>query len=154
MSHDENPMKTFGTFRPASGFTLIELMVTVAIVAILAAVALPAYKEQVSRGKRADVQAALVEDAAYMQRYYSANNTYTDSTNPPVLPVQQSPRTDIANYAITMTPNNPATTGFLLVATRAGTMASDSCGNFTYDNLGQKNLQNPTNGKTVASCWR
>ncbi len=58
------------------GFTLIELMITVAIVAILAAVAYPAYRDQVLRTRRADAKGALMSFASAMERFYTQNNTY------------------------------------------------------------------------------
>ena len=60
-----------------SGFTLIEIMITVAIVGILAAVALPSYTSYVARGKRAEVRANMLEAAQFMERYYSTNFRYT-----------------------------------------------------------------------------
>jgi len=144
-------MKHPATSCRVRGFTLLELMATVAIVAILASIALPAYQQQIARGKRADVQTVLVEDAAYMQRYYAANNTYVGATAAS-MPAAQSPRSGGANYTIA----DPVTTSstFTLTAQRTGTMANDKCGNFTYDNLGQKGLTNQTAGQTVATCWR
>lgn len=62
-----------------SGFTLIELMITVAIVAILAAVALPSYQKYVIRGNRATAKAAMMDIADREQQYLLANRSYTNS---------------------------------------------------------------------------
>ena len=62
------------------GFTLIELMITVAIVAILASVAVPSYLESVRRGNRAEAIATLLEASNWLQRGYTVNNTYVGAT--------------------------------------------------------------------------
>jgi type IV pilus assembly protein PilE len=58
------------------GFTLIELMITVVIIAILAAIAVPSYQNQVQKTRRADAQGALTGLANAMERYFTNNNTY------------------------------------------------------------------------------
>jgi type IV pilus assembly protein PilE len=152
MKESEMQSRAHGRSR---GFSLIELMVTIAVIAVLAGVALPSYRDQIARGKRSDVQTALVEDAAYMQRYYAANNTYLAANGvTPTLPAAQSPKGPAgANYTITIdaAPNTTDTT-FRLTATPTGGMASDPCGSFTYDNLGTKGITGT--GLTVANCWR
>ena len=137
------------------GFTLIELMIAVMLVAILAAIALPAFFEQLARARRADVQAALLEDADYMQRYYGAHNAYTDSP-PPQLTVAQSPRLGAASYRIAVSVPADDPSSFLLTATRSGAMRADACGDFSYDNLGRRDLVAGTfaPGRSAQSCWR
>lgn len=66
--------------RPQRGFTLIELMITVAIVAILAAVAYPSYTKYVQRGYRSEGIAMLNDAVARMERYYAQNNSYAAGT--------------------------------------------------------------------------
>lgn len=59
-----------------SGFTLIELMITVAVIGILAAIAFPSYQDSIRKSSRADGKNALTQAAANMERYYTENNTY------------------------------------------------------------------------------
>ena len=69
------------------GFTLIELLITVAIVGILAAIALPSYREQVQKSQRTDGKAALLTAAVQMQRYFTERNTFATATlgSPPAV---------------------------------------------------------------------
>jgi len=137
------------------GFTLIELLVALAVLGILAAIALPAFFEQLARARRADAQAALLEDAAYMQHYYAAHDAYSD-TPAPRLPFASSPRLGASSYTISVNvpPADPAS--FVLTAARAGAMSSDACGDFTYDNLGRRDLAPGTfaAGRSAERCWR
>lgn len=64
----------------ARGFTLIEVMITVAIVAILAAVAIPQYKDYVTRSRLADASTGLATMRAQMERYYQDNRTYANAS--------------------------------------------------------------------------
>lgn len=109
------------------GFTLIELLVAAALVAILAAIALPAFFEQLARARRTDVETALLEDAGYMQRYYGAHNGYT-GTAVPQLSVVRSPRQGSASYDITVNVAADDPSSFVLTARRTGAMSSDACG--------------------------
>src|SRR5712671_5958692 len=61
------------------GFTLVELMIVCAVLGIIAMVAIPAYTEQVARGKRGEAKAALLRGAQQMERYYTVNNCYPSS---------------------------------------------------------------------------
>lgn len=70
------------TSRRSSGFTLIELMIVVAIVGILAAIAYPSYLEYVERSRRTDAQGALLGLANAMERHHTANNTYLGAGAP------------------------------------------------------------------------
>ena len=141
--------------RASSAFTLIELLVVVSALAILAAIALPAFFEQLARARRADVQAALLEDAGYMQHYYASHDAF-DGTPPPQLPFAQTPRQGGVAYVITVAvpPGDPAS--FLLTAVRTGGMARDACGDFTLDHLGRRELVDGTfaPGRDAARCWR
>ena len=80
----------------ASGFSLMELMIVVAIVAILGSIAYPSYLNQVAQSRRTDAQAVLIEAAQFMERFYTENNRYDQDTGGTAvaLPAQlrESPR--------------------------------------------------------------
>ena len=118
------------------GFTLIELMVTVAVVGILAAVAFPSYRNHLIRGKRTAAKAAMMEIANREQQYLLANRSYADKaalvSNGFVVGSEVT-----AAYSWTLTANNAATPPtFLITFTPTGPQASD--GALTLDNVGTK----------------
>ena len=138
-----------------AGFSLIDVLIAIALMGVLAAIALPTYREQFARARRSDLQTALLDDAAYLQRYYAANNAFSGSP-PPQLPAPVSPRAGLPAYAIgvAVPPDDP--TSFVLTATRTGAMRGDRCGDFTYDNLARRGLVPGTfaAGLVPEACWR
>ena len=144
-----------GTCRARRGFTLIELLVAMTALGILAAIALPPYFEQQARARRTDMQAALLEDAGYMQHYYAAHNAYRDTTAPQ-LPFARTPRAGAASYVISVRVPVDDPTSFVLTAVRSGAMSADACGDFSYDNLGRRDLVPGTfaSGRDAAHCWQ
>lgn len=131
----------------ADGFTLIELMITVAIMALLASIALPAYQEQVRRGHRAEAKALLLENAQWVERHFTAQNTYVGAT----ISKTQAPENGSARYNISFAASQPTATSYVIQAAPTGSMSSDACGTFTLDNLGRQNLVDAT--KTIPECW-
>lgn len=127
------------------GFTLIELMITVAIVAILAAVAYPAYTEQVRSSKRADAMGGLMELAQFMERTFTENGTYKPGGSDPTLPASISGH---ANYAFTISASTATT--YTVQAAPSGAQSGDRCGNLTLTSTGVKGV----GSSTVASCWK
>lgn len=146
MSHlmlNQSPIKNrlmYPLMHRHNGFTLIELMITVTIVGLLAAIALPSYSSYIQRGWRADARVVLLENSQFMARYYSQNLSYLSGGAAPALPLTQAPTSGTAKYNITVTAQAATATvaaGFTLTATPTG-WTDTKCGNLTLDQLGVK----------------
>lgn len=148
-------MKHVTTNRPglksasSSGFTLIEVMIVVAIVGMLVAIALPSYRSHVERGDRAAARAGLLEAQQFMERYYSVNNTFTSAALPARL---TSVPSNAAKYTIAV--GNLAANTFTLTATPLATV--QKCGNLTLTHTGVKGVSVPSSptAADIAACWR
>lgn len=137
----------------SNGFTLIELMIVVAIVGLLSAIALPSYRNQVLRSHRIDAKTALLDLASRQERYFTTNNTYTVSTANlgyvGALPLSV-PNAATATYSLSVVvPTNLQ--GYTATATPVGGQASDTCGTYSIDNLGTQ--ANSGNTTATATCW-
>ena len=129
------------------GFTLIEMMIVVAIVGILAAVAYPSYDEYVKRGNRTEGQAFLSDVAARQERYFSQNNAYvTDVANVAKLGLSDA-NSPTDKYIISLAGGGG---GYTLTATQQ--FNDTKCGNLTLNALGERGRSG--SDKTVDECWR
>ena len=129
-------MKKLSFSRRRNGFTLIEVMITVVIIAILASIAIPSYNRYVIRAKRSAAQAQMMEIANRQQQFLLANRSYADKTALTAsgysLPAEVA-----ANYDYTITLSAPdAPPAFVLTFDSTGAQASD--GDLTLDNQGAK----------------
>jgi len=124
------------------GFSLIELMIVIGIIAILTSIAYPSYIDSVRKSRRATAQADLLELANFMERRFTETNAYPllDSD----LPFEASPRTGTLYYALDLDASS-SISSFTLQATPSGSQTADSCGTLT---LSQTGAQTPT-----TNCW-
>lgn len=148
---ETNPVK--------NGFTLMELLVALVIVGILVSIAYPGYRDYVTRARRSEAQAALLDAAIGLERYFSEHTTYANATVG-----TGNAATDILNnrataqgwYTITLAPTD---TGYALTAIPRNAQASadTQCQTFTLNNLGEKGVTAGPSGTptdNAAQCWQ
>ncbi len=146
--------------RRSPGFSLIELMVAVAITAILVSVAVATYQTQVQKSRRTEARSALLDLATREERYFSTNNLYStlpaDMGYASFVPVGSG----YYNVTVAITAANPATVpptqaGYLITATSTGIQVADtSCQTFTVDQTGTQVAKNTGGVVTTATCWQ
>ncbi|HAO24261.1 MULTISPECIES: type IV pilin protein [unclassified Methylophaga] len=122
------------------GFTLVELMITVAIIAIIAAIAYPSYQEQVRETRRSNAQADLLELSSYMERLYTQNFSYAAAA----LPFDESPKQGNPKF-YDLDLQNVGANAYTLRAIPKGGQAGDRCGTMTLNEVGQRTPAN--------DCW-
>ena len=130
--------------RRCSGFTLTELVVTIAVLAILGSVALPSYLNYLTESRRAEAHTALLALAQAQEQWFINNNTYTANVSDlqPLMPAIVNNNVQLGNYSYAIVAN--ATT-FTITATAQASQAGDTaCANMTLTEAG---AQGP------AGCW-
>ncbi len=134
--------------RRLAGFSLVEMMIVLAIVSIIAAFAIPEYRDYVRRAQRADATIGLLQVAGMQEKFYLQNNTYTADLSAAGL---DYPGTQQGYYDITVTAADA--TGFALQAVpAAGSPQLDDgkCDTFTLDNFGVRGSA----PHDPDDCWR
>jgi type IV pilus assembly protein PilE len=131
------------------GMTLVELVVVVAILALLVSIALPSYREFRLRANRAEAKTALMQLAAAQEKFYLQNNTYADDGQLDAAPpagLGLSATTEHGFYTIEI--DAADVDGYTATATAAGRQADDEdCASFTVNQAGEKTA-------TTDECWR
>ena len=146
--------------RRVAGFTLIELMVTLVVAAILISIAVPAYQTQVRKSRRTEARNAVMDLAAREERYYSVNNAYTNvalelgyGTDNAVItgrPIGSGYYTvSVKLIAPQPAATPPIRAGFTITATAVGTQLKDTpCQTFAVDDVGTQ-----TSTPSATECW-
>jgi type IV pilus assembly protein PilE len=129
------------------GFTLIELMMVIAIVAIILTFSIPSYREYVLRANRTEAMNFVLETAACQERVFTKINRYDADR------CIDNSLTANGLYNVTITTFD-ADQNFRLTAVPQGAQADDSCGFLTLDNTGVKRSENATTEVQHADCWR
>jgi len=133
----------------ARGFTLVELMIVVAIVAIIAAIAIPSYQRSVMRGNRNAAESLMLDMAAAQERFLVDNRNYATSASQLGYASSTYPNNVSANYSIAVSSSSGAPPSFTITATpQSGSQQANdtTCGTLTLTSAGTKQ---PTN-----QCWQ
>jgi type IV pilus assembly protein PilE len=147
-----------GMSKKLQGFTLIELMIAVAIIGILTAIALPSYQESVRKSRRADGKAALLGLANAMERRFTEANSYKGAAGTSAVPTDTgtpyiyTADSGTANY-YNLNIFAAGDSSYEIRAEPKNGQSSDKCGKLTLTHLGVKDITAQTSGVTKADCW-
>jgi len=130
----------------AAGFTLIEMMIVVALIAILAAIVLPSYQDSVRKARRMDARGSLTAIAQLMERLNTEKNSYASATLGNGTTDIYPATTENKHYTLAL--SNLAATTFTITATPAGGQAADPCGTYTLTQAGTRGAS-----MSVDQCW-
>ena len=131
----------------ALGFSLIEMMIVIAVVALLTALAVPWYRDFVVRSNRTEAINELLNIAACQERIYQKLNRYDANR------CGASGTTTNGHYTMSMATQN-TNQNFVITATATGSQTNDTCGNLTYSDQGIKNVSVTATATQVATCWK
>lgn len=147
-------MKTVYLMKKLSdGFTLIEVMIVVAIIAILTTIGIPAYQDHIRRSERATAQAKMLEIAGLLEENYLQRGQYVGAFIIAInadTSLSRSPSPAEAKYNLAVSPTSSSQT-YTITATPKGAQSGDRCGTMTLNNANQKTAQKGTT--SVTDCW-
>ncbi len=136
------------------GYSLLEVMIIVAIVALLAAIAVPAYRDQTAAARRADGHALLTDIAARLERFYFHHSTYTRDMQALGFGAADNVASTEGYYTASIAAGSapcPLKSCYSVTATRQGAQTEDTyCGDLTLNSMGQKSV---SGSGTVERCW-
>ena len=136
--------------KPTQGFTLIEILIVVAILGVLASIALPAYQNSVLRSGRAEAKGELLIVASDQERFFSSNNAYVVDATPLNTGDAITRTTETGLYTIAIAACGAGIgTCFTATATPQGNQANDACTTLSIDSIGVRGAT----GDTVDECW-
>jgi type IV pilus assembly protein PilE len=131
------------------GFTLVELMIALAVVGLLSAIAYPSYQQQVAKGRRTDAKQSLLELAQRMERFYTERGTYAGAT---LGSTGLYPNVSSGGY-YSLTIVSQTADGFSVRATPRGAQVGDACASFLYNQLGEQTVSSDASLSAV-KCWQ
>lgn len=143
-----------------AGFTMIELMIVVAIIGILARIAYPSYVKQVVKSNRSDAKIKIADVSQRMQRCFTAQSTFNPTTGLCAVKDAATAASGIASdngyYTISIAAADLTATTFKIKATAVSgkRQANDNdCSLFQIDQTGKKLAQNAGGDDTTSTCW-
>jgi type IV pilus assembly protein PilE len=138
----------------AKGFTLVEILITVSIVGILAAIAIPSYQNVTQKARRHDAEDALMGLRQAMERHYARNGTYAGAANAAGVPqifAAQTPLEGAGHYydlRIITSTSSTHELDYELVATPVVPQTNDPCGTLKLNQAGKRG-----SGRSDGQCW-
>ena len=131
------------------GFTLTELVMVMAIVAILTAIAVPSYWAFIARSNRSEARSQVLIAANWVERWRTQQGSYLGAAAALPLTLRQSPAQGAAKYDIALPVNTAIAYTLTATPTVGGPMATDVCTSISIDHTGQRTFT----GGTQEVCW-
>ena len=132
----------------STGFTLLEMLITVVIIGVLAAIAIPNYQAQVEKTRRSDARIALVETSQRLERCFAQFGSYNHASCTVAAPV-------LEYYTISILSRTASTYSLSAAVNSDGAQKKDThCATLTFDHTGQQAALDSDGEPSPADCWR